>query len=145
LQPGIQDLVQSAKNQGIPSFLISGGFTILAEPIAEKVGMAGAYANVLEVRRTAGDGYELSGKLEEPIVDGLGKKDYLIRTCQTLGYSPDEVVAVGDGANDLSMIHAARYGVGFVPKPALRDAIALQNQLGDHRLLNFFLFGNLSF
>lgn len=150
LRPGICELVERCRERGILSFMVSGGFSILAEPIASHVGMAGWHANTFGIHSTqeiGGGGQSsthiLSGEVEGAIVDAQGKREYLLGTCQKYGIMPYQAIAVGDGANDLLMIEAAGYGVGLKPKEALRAEIHLQNQLGDHRILGYFLFGSL--
>lgn len=138
LQPGIISLVRRARRENIKCFMVSGGFTILAAPLGKTVGLDGVHANVLGF-----DHDTLNGKIEGPIIDGLGKKQFLELTCQNLRISLDETIAIGDGANDVPMVQAARFGSGFQPKQALRSSIHFQNQQGDHRLLEYFLFGSL--
>lgn len=148
LQPGIIELVEGCKQRGIHAFMVSGGFTVLAYPIAARVGMTGCRANTFAVRieNSAGQNTPrevLAGGLEGAIIDAQGKKDYLLTTCHQYGLSPIQAIAVGDGANDLLMIQTAAFGVGLKPKQALRPALHLQNQVGDHRVLSYFLFGEL--
>ena len=149
LQPGITELVDRCRKQRIPCYMVSGGFTILAEPLGEIVGMSGVRANRFGIRtqweeRQTAPLEVLSGQVEGPLVDAQGKRQYLLETCAQEGFAPSEVIAVGDGANDLLMIETALYGVGLKPKEALRPVLHLQNQLGDHRLLGYFLYGDLS-
>jgi phosphoserine phosphatase len=148
LQPGIRELVDGCKRRGIDAFMVSGGFTVLAQPIALRAGMTGFRANTFEIRLEKLPGQKtpqkvLGGGVEGPIVDAQGKKDFLLATCQEYGISSSQSIAVGDGANDLLMIETAAYGVGLKPKHALRPALHLQNQVGDHRVLSYFLFGEL--
>ncbi len=138
LQPGIIPLVGRARENNIKCYMVSGGFTILADPIGRTVGMDGVHANTFGF-----EGDTLSGRLEGEIVDAIGKKDFLEKTCQALKISPDETIAIGDGANDIPLVSTAAFGSGFRPKHALRSAIHFQNQKGDHRLLEYFLFGSL--
>jgi phosphoserine phosphatase len=138
LQPGIIPLVDRAKKNNIKCYMVSGGFTILADPIGRTVGMDGVYANTFGFEDNA-----LSGQIEGDIVDANGKKHFLEKTCQALKMTTDETIAIGDGANDIPLVSTAGFGVGFCPKQALRSAVHFQNQKGDHRLLEYFLFGSI--
>jgi len=68
------------------------------------------------------DGSQLSGRVEDPIVDGQAKLDALIETCGELGLGKETVLAIGDGANDRLMIEEAGLGVAYRAKPALIEA-----------------------
>ena len=64
-------------------------------------------------------GGKLSGEIGDPIVDAMAKRDALIEARGELGLGPDDVLAVGDGANDSLMIEEAGLGIAFRAKPAL--------------------------
>lgn len=137
LNRGIARLVALCKSYQIPTFMVSGGFSVLANPIGHQIGFTGIHANTLGIK----DGF-LTGEVEGPIIDAEGKKKYLLATCQKMGIAPQDVVAVGDGANDSAMLAAAGIAVGFCPKPALHPIIDMQNQTGDHFFLASLIFGS---
>lgn len=114
LQPGIQDFVAFCRKIGVPCYMVSGGFTAIAEPVARAVGFDGFRANVLGI--TAG---KLTGTVEGPVVDALAKRSYMLEICAQLGVEPNQVAAVGDGANDRMMLESAGVAVGFEPKEVL--------------------------
>ncbi len=128
--PGIKETVARFKARGVPCYLISGGFMELAEPLAQDLGFTGVKANRLGVRLGL-----LTGEVVGDIIDAAAKRQFLIATCTSLGISPDQVCAVGDGANDLPMMLAARYRVGYRPKSVLWPHLTGAIWHGDHRML----------
>jgi phosphoserine phosphatase len=114
--PGAATLVRTMRLGGAKSLLISGGFLSFAEPIGKLIGFDKVRAN-----RLLFDGKQLSGLVEDPIVDGQAKLDALIETRGELGVDAEQVLAIGDGANDRLMIQEAGLGVAYRGKPALAE------------------------
>jgi len=114
---GAETLVQTMRAGGSSCLLVSGGFLSFAEPIASAVGFDRVRAN-----RLVFTGGKLSGEVGDPIVDAMAKRDALIEVREQLGLRREEVLAVGDGANDKLMIEEAGLGVAFRAKPALVEA-----------------------
>ena len=106
--PGSHVLIRTMKAHGSRCVLVSGGFTRFAEPVADMIGFDLAIANKLEIR-----GGVLTGKVREPIIDSGTKLATLNAECAALGIAPSQVLAVGDGANDVPMIVAAGLGVAY--------------------------------
>ena len=115
--PGAETLVRTMKAHGAFTLLVSGGFTDFVAPVAENLGFDDYCANTLEQ-----DGERLSGKTSGVIVDAQAKRAALVDARERLGWSPDEVLAIGDGANDRPMIEAAGLGVAYRAKPVLAEA-----------------------
>ena len=115
--PGAATLVATMRAHGAATLLISGGFTAFADRVAADLRFDRAIANVLEVA----DGV-LTGVVLPPIVDGARKAAALHESRLRLGLEAGEVLAVGDGANDLQMIAAAGLGVSYHGKPVLDTA-----------------------
>jgi phosphoserine phosphatase len=111
---GAETLVQTMRAGGSTCLLVSGGFLSFAEPIASAVGFDRVKAN-----RLVFTGGTLSGEVGDPIVDAMAKRDALIEARDQLGLLREDVIAVGDGANDKLMIQEAGLGVAFRAKPAL--------------------------
>jgi phosphoserine phosphatase len=111
---GAETLVRTMRARGAATILVSGGFTAFVAPIAEAIGFDRFEANVLTVR----DG-KLSGSVEGRIVDSQVKHDALVEARERLGLSPDETMAIGDGANDIPMVEEAGLGIAYRAKPAL--------------------------
>lgn len=116
LNPGAERLLQGLQRAGIRTMLVSGGFTYFTERLLNQLGFDYAWANQLEVI----DG-RLSGRVIGDIVDGDSKAAHLVRVRDQLGLAPEQVIAAGDGANDMRMLRAAGFGVAFHAKPVLRD------------------------
>ncbi len=117
LNPGAERLIRGLQRAGLRTVLVSGGFTYFTERLKQRLGFHYAFANELEVI----DG-RLSGRILGEIVDGAAKAVHLLRIRDELGLKPHQVIALGDGANDIPMMNAAGFGVAFHPKPALRQA-----------------------
>jgi phosphoserine phosphatase len=112
--PGAATLVRTMRVGGAKTLLVSGGFLSFAEPIAKLIGFDQARAN-----RLLFDGKQLTGGVEDPIIDAQAKLDALIEVREELGLGPEQVLAIGDGANDRLMIEEAGLGVAYRGKPAL--------------------------
>jgi phosphoserine phosphatase len=116
LTAGAQTLVQTMRAGGASCLLVSGGFLSFAEPVARTVGFDRVRAN-----RLVFTGGKLSGEVGDPIVDARAKRNALIEVREALGLAAADVLAVGDGANDVMMIEEAGLGIAFRAKPALAD------------------------
>lgn len=117
LNPGARVLVQTMNNRGAYTALVSGGFTYFTERVAVDAGFAHNRANQLKLENGA-----LTGAVEFPILGREAKVEAMDTLCVAQGISRAEVIAVGDGANDLAMIKAAGIGVAYRAKPALKAA-----------------------
>jgi phosphoserine phosphatase len=111
---GAETLVQTMRAGGSSCLLVSGGFLSFAEPIASAVGFDRVKAN-----RLVFTGGKLSGEVGDPIVDAMAKRDALTEAREQLGLRREDVLAIGDGANDKLMIEEAGLGIAFRAKPAL--------------------------
>ncbi|MCW2286577.1 phosphoserine phosphatase [Rhodoblastus acidophilus] len=117
LTPGARELVMTMRANGAYAALVSGGFTVFTEVIAEKLGFQENRANVLKIA----DGKFL-GEVEEPVLGKAAKLAALKELTQKHELPPHKTLAVGDGANDLDMLQAAGLGVAFHAKPAVASA-----------------------
>ena len=113
---GAETLVQTMRAGGASCLLVSGGFLSFAEPVARTVGFDRVRAN-----RLVFAGGKLSGEVGDPIVDAMAKREALTEAREQLGLTPDDVLAVGDGANDKLMIEEAGLGIAYRAKPALAE------------------------
>jgi phosphoserine phosphatase SerB len=95
-----------------------GGFMPLALYVKAELGLDYAFANQLEA---SSDGLTLTGKTIGPIVDGIRKAELLEVIAQAEGLSLKQVIAVGDGANDLWMLNKAGLGIAFNAKPRVQE------------------------
>ena len=101
---------------GARSILVTGGFVSFADPIAKLLGF-----NAVRANRLLFDGSQLTGSVEDPIVDAQAKRDALIEAREEFGLKREETLAIGDGANDRLMVQEAGLGVAFRAKPALAE------------------------
>ena len=129
LNPGAEALVDACRQAGLKSLLVSGGFTHFAERVQARLGLDYVRANVLEVRDGALTGRMLDQSWGD-ICDGDEKRAMLLQTCQLLGISPRQAIAVGDGANDLPMMRAAGLSVAFHAKPLVRQLANVSIETG---------------
>jgi phosphoserine phosphatase len=112
--PGGKTLLATMKAHGAYAALVSGGFTAFTAKVAAHLGFDENHANTLLT-----DGNTLSGQVGLPILGKQAKVDALERITQTLGITESDVIAVGDGANDLGMLHRAGTGVALHAKPSV--------------------------
>ncbi|MHA1527397.1 MAG: phosphoserine phosphatase SerB [Alphaproteobacteria bacterium] len=117
LKPGARTLVQTMRANGAHCVLVSGGFTYFTERIAARLGFHEHMGNALLIE----DGL-ISGKVREPVLGRDAKRVALDRLCREHGITASDVLAVGDGANDIEMLLAAGLGVALHAAPAVRDA-----------------------
>jgi len=115
LTPGANELLVTLKELGYKIALISGGFTFFTDRLKEKLNFDYAYANELVVK----DG-KLTGEITGRIIDAKAKRDIIKEIAKKEGITMDEVIAVGDGANDRFMLRDVGLGVGFNPKGVLK-------------------------
>lgn len=139
LNPGAEKLVRACQAAGLKTLLVSGGFTFFTDRIRDRLGIDFTRSNVLEIRSGPNCG-ELTGRMvDQPwgdICDGEEKRRMLLETCAQLGITPQQAIAVGDGANDLPMMGAAGLSVAYHAKPRVREqAMVAINTGGLDRLL----------
>jgi phosphoserine phosphatase len=108
LSPGAERMLQLAKQSGIKTMVISGGFTFFTERIKTKLQLDFAAANVLEIEND-----RLTGKVVGEIIGREGKAQ--------LGIQREQVIAIGDGANDLAMLAEAGVGIAYHAKPIVKQ------------------------
>ena len=108
LKAGARTLVQTMRRHGAFCILVSGGFSFFTRRVAERIGFDNHQGNELVFE----DG-KLTGQVGEPILGRSAKQNTLTRLCEEKGLEPSDVLAVGDGANDIKMIKVAGLGVAF--------------------------------
>ncbi|MDE3061096.1 MAG: phosphoserine phosphatase SerB [Pseudomonadota bacterium] len=132
LMQGAKELVSTMKANGAYCMLVSGGFDFYAEKIASMLGFDEWRANRLEIKNGT-----LTGNVIEPILNKDAKLQALQETCAKLDITPQEALAVGDGANDLPMLLAAGLGVAYHAKPNVRAEARHRIDHADLRALLF--------
>jgi phosphoserine phosphatase len=134
LSPGARELLEAAQRNGVRTAILSGGFTYFTERLRIELGFDFATSNELEI-----SGGKLTGRVVGDIVDAQAKAHHLVRLRDELGLRQEQVIAVGDGANDLLMMAEAGVSVAFRAKPATRaKASVALNFAGLDGLLNLF-------
>lgn len=118
LTPGARALVQTMRSHGAHTALVSGGFTVFANVIADKIGFHESHANMLLLDE---DG-RFTGFVAEPILGKEAKLASLLHLREQHALKAEDTLAVGDGANDLAMLQEAGLGVAFRGKPAVAAA-----------------------
>lgn len=113
LSPGARELLEAAQEAGLRTAILSGGFTYFTERLRIELGFDFATSNELEI-----SGGKLTGRVVGDIVDAQAKASHLIRLKKELGLSTEQVIAVGDGANDLLMMGEAGLSIAYRAKPA---------------------------
>lgn len=116
LSPGVIELVNAAKSNQCETAIVSGGFTPFVETLKTKFNLFKVKANHLEVK--AG---KLTGSLKGDIVDAKTKALFLRQLCNDLNILPSQVIAIGDGANDLLMMQAAGFNLAYYAKPKVQQ------------------------
>ncbi len=116
LTPGAKELIQSLKSAGYKTALISGGFTYFTERIKKELGFDYAFGNELEIK----DG-KLTGRIKGRIINAEEKARIIEELAKKEGISKENIVAVGDGANDRIMLKNAGLGIAFNAKKALKE------------------------
>ncbi|KAH8601789.1 phosphoserine phosphatase [Bisporella sp. PMI_857] len=114
---GARELIKALKKLGVRTAVLSGGFIPLTQWLADDLGLDYAYANTLESDPTTG---KLTGEVLGSIVNAERKRDLLLEIARKENVTLEQVVAIGDGANDLLMMKAAGLGVAFNAKPVVQ-------------------------
>ena len=116
LVEGAEQLIGTLKMLGYKTAILSGGFNFFAQHLQRRLGIDYVFANDLDIV----DGV-VSGEVRTPIVDGARKAELLRQIARLENISLEQVVAVGDGANDLPMLGIAGMGIAFRAKPLVRQ------------------------
>ena len=134
ITPGAEDLVRILKHLGYKIAIVSGGFQFFIEKLVAKYGIDYGFANQLEI-----DNGTLTGKLQGGIIDASAKKKILVSLAEEEGFSLRQVVAVGDGANDIDMLASAGLGIAFNAKPIVQQHARASINQSSLDLILYFL------
>jgi phosphoserine phosphatase len=113
--PGAERLIAAARRCGVKTLLVSGGFTFFTDRVRERLQLDHAYSNVLVV-----EGGRLTGHVTGPLVDAQGKAGHVERLKSEMGLGREQVIAIGDGANDLPMMAQAGTSIAYHAKPVVK-------------------------
>ena len=134
LSPGAEETIQVLKRLGYKLGVLSGGFTFFVEALKTKLKIDYAAANTLEIKHGV-----LTGEVVGPVLDGPGKAKQLARIADLEGVPLDQVVGVGDGANDIPMLQTAGLGIAFRAKETTRRTADAAIQKNDFLGLLYLL------
>jgi phosphoserine phosphatase len=115
LMEGAERLIGTLKKLGYKTAILSGGFTFVGKELQRRLGVDYLHANELDIR-----GGVATGEVASEIVDGTKKAEYLRQIAEAENLMLEQVIAVGDGANDLPMLSIAGLGIAFRAKPLVR-------------------------
>jgi phosphoserine phosphatase len=132
--PGAERLIAAARRCGVKTLLVSGGFTYFTDRVRERLRLDYAYSNVL-----VAEGGKLAGTVTGALVDAQGKAGHVARLKGELGISAQQVLAMGDGANDLPMMAQAGTSIAYHAKPVVKaSATYALDYAGLDGVLNLF-------
>ena len=134
MTPGGEALVRILKHLGFKIAILSGGFQFFIDKLKEKYELDYGFANGLKI-----EGEVLTGEVEGKIIDARTKEKLLISLAEKEGLSLKQVVAVGDGANDIYMLAAAGLGIAFNAKPIVQQHVQASINISDLELILYFL------
>lgn len=117
LTPGAERMLAGMRASGVRTLLVSGGFTFFTDRLQARLGLDATAANVPEMA-----GKRFTGRVLGDIVDAEGKARELRRMRAALGLAREQVIGIGDGANDLAFLAEAGVSIAFHAKPAVRAA-----------------------
>lgn len=115
LSPGAETLLTTAQKHGIKTLLVSGGFTHVTRLLKPRLGLDYTYSNTLGV-----DGGKLTGQVLGRIVNADAKRDELLRVRDLLGIRREQIIGMGDGANDLKFMAECGVSIAYHAKPIVR-------------------------
>jgi phosphoserine phosphatase len=134
LSPGAERLIAGVKKAGLKTLLVSGGFTHITDRLKAKLGLDYVRSNTLAVENG-----KLTGQLVGRIVNADGKRAALLSARDEIGATKEQIIAMGDGANDLKFMGDAGVSIAYHAKPVVREkATCCVDYIGLDGLLNLY-------
>jgi phosphoserine phosphatase len=134
LSPGAEKMLRRMKSAGLKTMVISGGFNFFTDRIKSRLDLDYAAANTLDVENG-----KLTGKVLGEIIGAHGKAEVLNKVREELGLKREQIIAIGDGANDLNMMEAAGVSIAYHAKPIVQvKATYAINHVGLDGIVNLF-------
>lgn len=134
LSPGAEIMLQKAKRFGLKTMVISGGFTFFTERVKARLDLDYAAANVLDIKNN-----QLTGKVLGEIIGRQGKARILRKVCEELKLKREQVITIGDGANDMDMMSESGVSIAYRAKPIVqKHATYSINYVGLEGVTNLF-------
>ena len=135
LAPGAERMIEGLKALGIRTSLVSGGFTFFTDRLRARLGLDYAFSNEPEIEQG-----RLTGRIVGPVLDAGGKAEKLRAVRDKLGLGSEQVIVIGDGANDLAMMAEAGVSIAYRARPVVQAKATYSfNHVGLDGLLNLFL------
>jgi len=134
LTPGAEELVRILQHLNYKIAIVSGGFQFFISRLREKYRLDYGFANQLQIQ----DG-QVTGEVEGEIIDAQAKEKILVSLAEREGLSLQQVVAVGDGANDIHMLACAGLGIAFNAKPIVQQHAQASISIYNLELILYFL------
>jgi phosphoserine phosphatase len=132
--PGAEKMLKQMKIAGIKTMLISGGFTFFTDKLKDRLGLDYTFANTLEIVNG-----KLTGRLVGEVFGAKGKGQVLNKICNELGFKKENLIAIGDGANDLPMFAEAGVSIAYHAKPIVQENATYSiNHVGLDGVINIF-------
>ena len=125
VNPGGKELIQFFKSKSIKSAVVSGGFTYFTDRLAKDIGLDHSRANVLEV-----DNNRLTGITQGDIVNAAAKAEFVHELCALYSIDANQVIVVGDGANDLEMMNVAGLSIAYHAKRIVAEQADITINVG---------------
>lgn len=133
LNPGAETWVTGLKEKGVAFALVSGGFTFFTDRLKEQLQLDFARSNQLTIENNT-----LTGTIDGTIIGAEAKAEFLHELCEKLNITPSQVIAIGDGANDLLMMKQAGLSIAYHAKPKVQEeAMTALNFSGLDAVLDF--------
>ncbi|WP_291793121.1 phosphoserine phosphatase SerB [Candidatus Thioglobus sp.] len=134
VNPGGQSLLNFLQSKKIKSAVVSGGFTYFTNRLSEDLGLDYSRANVLAVEEGC-----LNGKMQGDIINAQAKADFINELCELNSINTSQVIAIGDGANDLAMLKVAGLSIAYHAKPIVtKQADIAINVGGLDKIMDLF-------
>jgi phosphoserine phosphatase len=134
LSPGAERLLGAVRNAGLKTLLVSGGFTHVTEKLKARLNLDYVRANTLGVENG-----RFTGDLVGGIVNADVKRDALLEARDRIGAAKDQIIAIGDGANDLKFMGEAGVSIAYHAKPVVRERATYRFEVvGLDGLLNLY-------
>jgi phosphoserine phosphatase len=134
LSPGAEKLIAGVKRAGLKILLVSGGFTHVTERLRARLGLDWTKSNTLKIENG-----KLTGELVGTIVNAMGKREALLAISEELRITKDQIIAIGDGANDLKFMGEAGVSVAYHAKPVVKQhASVVLDYVGLDGILAFY-------
>ena len=137
LMPGVAETIAELKKYGWKTAIASGGFTYFADYLKASLGLDAAVSNQLEIANG-----KLTGNVQGDVVDAQYKANTLLHLAKTFDIAAENIVAIGDGANDLAMMAVADLGAAFHAKPKVQQQAQVVVNFADFTALICLLSAN---